>query len=246
MKNNPTENPWRTLSLPLVQKYPVVYSAISPITCFHIARSDDDIRAAGMGHMRDAVIRSEEGLKEESPPADMALVTCLALAVSVCWNCHISTGITHLKGAKKKIRQVLSTLNRVRPVYTPKSVQFLLNCWMYFEVMALITSEGDNERLFLQETTDTEGDRHRRTAEVEDSAWDLPSCIALTGVYRYAMLLYLHQAAPELPSLLSHEPAEKMLTFLASIPTHTSYLYPLFIASCEAAPGDEREWAQQR
>ncbi|CAN6624310.1 hypothetical protein TRVA0_009S03136 [Trichomonascus vanleenenianus] len=85
--------------------------------------------------------------------------------------------------------------------------------------------------------------------KVEDPAWDLQSCLATAEAYRYAALLYLHQAVPEIPSPASHELAEKVLVLLASIPassrTAIVHVFPLLIAGCEAK-GEDREWVRGR
>lgn len=82
------------------------------------------------------------------------------------------------------------------------------------------------------------------------STSDLSSCIATAEAYRYSTLLYLHQAVPEIPSLSSHQLAEKIFILLASIPTdsptYTVHIFPLLVSSCEAEPEEEREWCQTR
>ncbi|GME81055.1 unnamed protein product [[Candida] boidinii] len=85
---------------------------------------------------------------------------------------------------------------------------------------------------------------------IEDPLFDLASAIATAEAYRISTLLYLHQAVPEIPSLSSHQLAEKVLMLLASIPkssrTCIAHIFPLLVASCEALPGDEREWVRNR
>lgn len=89
-----------------------------------------------------------------------------------------------------------------------------------------------------------------RMTAVEDASWDLNSCMSTAEAYRYAALLYLHQAVPEVPSLSSHELAEKVMMLLASIPTSSRtciiHIFPLLVAGCEAEPGEEREWVMER
>lgn len=79
---------------------------------------------------------------------------------------------------------------------------------------------------------------------------DLSSCIATAEAYRFSTLLYLHQAVPEIPSLSSHQLAEKIFILLASIPTtsptYTIHIFPLLVSSCEAEPKEEREWCEER
>lgn len=89
-----------------------------------------------------------------------------------------------------------------------------------------------------------------RLTHVEDPMLDLNSCISTAEAYRYAALLHLHQAVPEVPSLTSHELAEKVMMLLASIPisspTCVIHIFPLLVAGCEALPGEEREWVMNR
>lgn len=79
---------------------------------------------------------------------------------------------------------------------------------------------------------------------------DLSSYIATAEAYRFASLLYLHQAVPEIPSLSSHQLAEKIFILLASIPTtsptYTVHIFPLLVSSCEAEEAEEREWCEER
>ena len=68
--------------------------------------------------------------------------------------------------------------------------------------------------------------------------------------YRFATIIYLHQAVPEIPCPSTHSLAEKIFILFASIPTnsdlHVIHIFPLLVASCEAEPGDEREWCETR
>ncbi|EGV65998.1 hypothetical protein CANTEDRAFT_119040 [Yamadazyma tenuis ATCC 10573] len=84
----------------------------------------------------------------------------------------------------------------------------------------------------------------------DNTKTDLSSCIATAEAYRFATLLYLHQAVPEIPSLSSHQLAEKIFILLASIPTtsptYTVHIFPLLVSSCEAELAEEREWCEER
>ncbi|EGW33607.1 uncharacterized protein SPAPADRAFT_136778 [Spathaspora passalidarum NRRL Y-27907] len=83
-----------------------------------------------------------------------------------------------------------------------------------------------------------------------DSTWDIPQCIATAESYKYATLIYLHHSVPEIPSLSSHKLAQKIFILMASIPEdsnmHVVLIFPLLVASCEAMPGEEREWCIDR
>lgn len=91
---------------------------------------------------------------------------------------------------------------------------------------------------------------HNGDASGVAATWDIASCIATAEAYRFASILYLHQAVPEIPCLSSHELAQKVFILLASIPetshTYTVHIFPLLVASCEAEHGEEREWCLSR
>lgn len=88
------------------------------------------------------------------------------------------------------------------------------------------------------------------SGQYEETTWDIYSCVATAEAYRYGTLLYLHQAVPEIPLLNSHQLAEKIFVLMASIPTnsnlHIIHIFPLLVSSCEAEPGEEREWCEAR
>lgn len=215
IKNGPTENPWRTFLLPMSVDHPVVRSALLAMTCFHVARGDPMLRARGVRYMKDAIVTLVHSLSSDNSkdktkklkgkssdtsteivartPPDVALATCIALAMGEAWDRHISTGIAHLKGAKSMIIRVLNKLegkkkskkrrsssvgsfsdagsvlmsnsesnhtnssdkienlgsetpdNELHKKKLPKELQFLVNAWMYFDVLARMTSENDDD-----------------------------------------------------------------------------------------------------
>lgn len=127
IKNGPSENPWRTFLLPMSANHEVVRSALLAMTCFHIARGDTDIRAKGVKYMKKAIMSLVNGLSSNKShritdfsansdaiarktPPDVALATCIALAMGEAWERHISTGIAHLRGAKSMVIKVLNKM----------------------------------------------------------------------------------------------------------------------------------------
>jgi len=68
--------------------------------------------------------------------------------------------------------------------------------------------------------------------------------------YRWATLLYLHQAVPEIPSPSSAELARKVLVYLATVPlssrTVIVQIYPLTAAGCEASDEATRKFVRER
>ena len=67
---------------------------------------------------------------------------------------------------------------------------------------------------------------------------------------RYAILLYLHQAVPELPSLPAAELARKAVMKLATTPPMSRatnlQIFPLFAAGCEMTSEEDRNWVKTR
>jgi len=85
---------------------------------------------------------------------------------------------------------------------------------------------------------------------IEDPSSDVRHCMKTAEAYRWATLLYLHQAVPELPPVPAHELAEKVMRLIASIPESSRscivHIYPLLAAGCEAIGDEERNWVKSR
>ncbi|EEH48564.2 uncharacterized protein PADG_04643 [Paracoccidioides brasiliensis Pb18] len=68
--------------------------------------------------------------------------------------------------------------------------------------------------------------------------------------YRWATLLYLHQAVPEIPSESAAQLAKRVLVLLATVPPSSRativHIYPLLVASCEMKNGEDRNWVKER
>lgn len=431
IKAGPLENPWQELSVPLAREYSCVFNSIASMTLFHLAgnrklsKESDTLRSKGYFYMKKCILELANGLKriddktcETSMPADIALCTCLNLAVCEAWDTHTSSGIAHLKGAKSMIQKVFMLMKqysesinthkepsqspkmknlksklilvkdneweRLRGLHTisdpcspegpstdiiiPRNLQLLFNQWIYLHVLSQMTalsnhddrgidlvatitsmiqstqkkirpgkhrgsdlnlptssdkselnnlngsSEdftffgefdsifnntdyidpllGCSQSLFLmmskvaslifkirrereklgklrnslehmsqaselkQQLTDWKPNISHQVSESHNSnrsaksTWDLYSCVSTAEAYRYATLLYLHQAVPELPSLTSHQLAEKVFILMAAVPSASNlyiiHVYPLLISSCEAENGDERDWCIKR
>ncbi|KAK4508147.1 hypothetical protein PRZ48_001885 [Zasmidium cellare] len=84
----------------------------------------------------------------------------------------------------------------------------------------------------------------------EDPTTGVQHTLQTGEAYRWATLLHLHQAVPELPSMTSAEFAQKVLACLATVPvmsrTIIVQIYPLMVAGCEAADPDDRQWVRER
>ena len=84
----------------------------------------------------------------------------------------------------------------------------------------------------------------------EDPTSDIQHSLQTAEAYRWATLLYLHQAVPEIPSESAAQLAKKVLVLLATVPLTSRALviqiYPLLAASCEADNQEDRHWVQTR
>ncbi|KAM3065002.1 hypothetical protein ACMFMG_001210 [Clarireedia jacksonii] len=84
----------------------------------------------------------------------------------------------------------------------------------------------------------------------EDPTSEIQHALQTAEAYRYATLLYLHQAVPEIPSLTSAQLAKKVLVYLATVPLSSRLvivqIYPLLAAGCEASEDEDRKWVDER
>ncbi|TGO85630.1 hypothetical protein BPOR_0378g00070 [Botrytis porri] len=84
----------------------------------------------------------------------------------------------------------------------------------------------------------------------EDPTSEIQHALQTAEAYRYATLLHLHQAVPEIPSLTCAEFAKKVLVFLATVPLSSRLvivqIYPLLAAGCEAKDAEDRAWVDER
>ena len=83
-----------------------------------------------------------------------------------------------------------------------------------------------------------------------DETSEVRHSIQTAEAYRWATLLYLHQAVPELPSEPAIELARRVLKLLATVPlssrTTIVHIFPLFAASSEALSDEDRAWVRDR
>lgn len=86
--------------------------------------------------------------------------------------------------------------------------------------------------------------------EPEDPSSDIQYALRTAESYRYATLLYLHQAVPEIPSMSCAQLAKKILVLLATVPMSSRLviiqIYPLLAAGCEAVDSEDRQWVENR
>ena len=84
----------------------------------------------------------------------------------------------------------------------------------------------------------------------EDPDSEIQDSLQTAEAYRWATLLYLHQAVPEIPSLSSAALAKEVLVHLALVPASSRaiivHIYPLLAAGCEATIAEDRTWVEDR
>ncbi|KAJ5595460.1 uncharacterized protein N7459_001668 [Penicillium hispanicum] len=84
----------------------------------------------------------------------------------------------------------------------------------------------------------------------EDPTSDVQHSVQVAYAYRWATLLYLHQAVPEMPSEPAEELAKRVLILLATVPytsrTVIVQMFPLLAAGAEVDMPDDRKWVMDR
>jgi len=84
----------------------------------------------------------------------------------------------------------------------------------------------------------------------EDPHSEVQHSIQVAHAYRWATLLYLHQAVPEIPSEPADELAKRVLILLATVPytsrTTIIQMFPLVAAGAEVDAEDDRKWVLDR
>ncbi|KAJ5557092.1 hypothetical protein N7494_001007 [Penicillium frequentans] len=84
----------------------------------------------------------------------------------------------------------------------------------------------------------------------EDPTSEVQHSIQVAHAYRWATLLYLHQAVPEMPSEPAEELAKRVLILLATVPptsrTTIIQMFPLIAAGAEVDDEDDRRWVMDR
>lgn len=147
VKDGPSENPWRDLVVDLGHGCEALSHAISSMSALHGATRNKSLRSAGIGHMNKSIRRLQAGMSTMN--LEQALATSLALALGEGWDERISTGVTHLKGAKLMLSAALGHQDRSRElglvsVNGAKRMKFLCNTYVYLDVIARLTSLEDD------------------------------------------------------------------------------------------------------
>jgi hypothetical protein len=85
----------------------------------------------------------------------------------------------------------------------------------------------------------------------DNVTWLMRDAVQVAEAYRWATLLLISQAVPELPLLTPMwNLAEKVMVFLATIPISSNttivQIFPLLVAGCEAVEEEDRDWVRDR
>lgn len=84
----------------------------------------------------------------------------------------------------------------------------------------------------------------------EDQSLDVQHSLDTAEAYRWATLLYLHQAVPNIPSKSSEELAGNVIVYLLRVPLSSRavivQIYPLLAAGCEVTSHEDRAWVEDR
>ena len=84
----------------------------------------------------------------------------------------------------------------------------------------------------------------------EDQTSNIQHSLDTAEAYRWATLLYLHQAVPEIPSLPSEKLVKNVIVYLLRVPLTSRaiivQIYPLLAAGCELSSNEDRAWVEDR
>ena len=309
IKDGPTENPWRMKLWPMAKDSPALRYAINAMTAFHASKGRPSLRIKGMQDFGQSLKLLSAGIQDAR--IDISLATTLVLAFAESWDQLISTGITHLRGAKRLVSEALINYRQgsLHPEVEAR-LSFLCRTWVYMDVIARLTSlDGDESEDFDTVLSPLCGPsapnqgidplmgcastlfpligrvanlvRKVRTSrenslpivsqasELRDSVekWRIPKVLEApedqsteinhsektAEAYRWATLLYLHQAVPEIYSESVNviaTMAKRVLNNLATVPPTSRaviiHIFPLLAASCEVVNVEDRKWVADR
>ena len=310
IKDGPTENPWRMKLWPMAKESPALRYAINAMTAFHASKEKPALRIKGMQDFGQSLKLLSAGIQDTR--IDISLATTLALAFAESWDQLISTGITHLRGAKKLVNDALFNYRQgsLHPEIEAR-LSFLCRTWVYMDVIARLTSlDGDecedfdtvlsplcgaiapnqgidplmgcastlfpligrvaniirkvrtsrkNSLLIVSQASELKDSIEKWVAPAvfeapEDQSTEINHSQRTAEAYRWATLLYLHQAVPEIYSGsvvdLIAAMAKEVLNNLANVPPTSRaviiHIFPLLAASCEVIGEEDRRWVADR
>ena len=307
IKDGPSENPWRTLVLPLMHSNRMIFNAVMAMTCLHSSKQEPTLFDRGKVHFERAL--DELQFVSQNPMGtnlDVALAAMLALAFGESWGWTTSSGIDYIKKSKQLMYGAIQQCHQyTRDHDHLQRLKFLCRTWIYIDVIARLTSVDDDETcdfesisammdgpleanidplmgcgcsLFpiigrvanlVRRVCKTTGNSKNLidqglSLKLELEAWrppfihEIPEDESLNiahglqtaEAYRWATLLYLHQAIPESVSFSSADLAKQAMNCLATVPLSSRVvivqIYPLLAAGCEANTLEDRQWVQER
>ncbi|KAG4292573.1 hypothetical protein FPRO06_12061 [Fusarium proliferatum] len=223
IKDSATGNPWRMIVWPLAKEHTALYHALAAMTCFQGFNNLPQHRAIGLRHLKHAV--KQLTVMETSDCKPEATISATVDPLMGC-----AGPLFPLLGG------VADLVNRVRQRHEKLNSPAIVS-----EAVRLKTSIERWE-------PSTELDQDTHDTQLSSSTIDL---IQTANAYKWATLLFLHQAVPELPTQVPlQDMTRKVLTLIATVPvdSHAAIfpVMPLMIAGCEATETEDRTWVSDR
>ncbi|KAF2653430.1 hypothetical protein K491DRAFT_515839 [Lophiostoma macrostomum CBS 122681] len=142
IRDDPSNNPWRTLIWPLAKDSPALYHAIAAMTCLHLSKSHIGFHTQGLEHISCSMQALASSVDDSNSRLDTTIAAMLALAFAHSWDYQkTSTGIDHIQGAKILVQQIISAQNWSG--WSPKDMtrlRFLTHTCIYMDVIARLTT----------------------------------------------------------------------------------------------------------
>ena len=144
--DGPTENPWRSLILPLAKQSTGLHHALLAMAAFHGAQDNPSLRYVGGQHKTIAMQNIREGLRDNTMLNHAAIATALALGFVEAWESHVKTGNAHINGAAALVKKALDDHHKNPHVGEDLArLKFLCNAWVYMDVIARVTAVDAND-----------------------------------------------------------------------------------------------------
>lgn len=144
--DGPTENPWRSLILPLAKQSTGLHHALLAMAAFHGAQDAPSLRYVGGQHKTIAMQNIREGLRDDTMLNHAAIATALALGFVEAWESQVKTGNAHINGAAALVKKALDEHHKRPHVGEDLArLKFLCNAWVYMDVIARVTAVDAND-----------------------------------------------------------------------------------------------------
>ncbi|PPJ53658.1 hypothetical protein CBER1_00768 [Cercospora berteroae] len=144
--DGPTENPWRSLIMPLAKQSRGLYHALLALAAFHGAQEAPRLRYVGAHHKDIAMQNIREGLRDNTMLNHAAIATALALGFVEAWESNVKTGNAHINGAAALVKKALNAHHEdPHQGEDLARLKFLCNAWVYLDVIARVTAVDAND-----------------------------------------------------------------------------------------------------